>query len=555
MQHRPRLVLLLAAALAAGALGAAPGPGAAADDEGPDRFRRQEIAWAECPEQGPAEMRCGTLTVPLDHADPAKGTVDLAVSRIPATGKARRGTLVFNFGGPGAPGVALLGEHVREFADLGEAYDLVAFDPRGVGRSEPVSCGGALDGAGVGDTDVARVESLRTVWKECRANSGPVLPYIGTVNVARDLDVLREVLGERKLDYLGFSYGTRIGAVYATLFPDTTGRMVLDGVDTLTEPLAEQALATAQGQQQALDNFLTWCTHQNHCVYGTNARTAKERVPALVRRLDAEPLVGYDGSYVTGQDAAWAIALGLYSKDDWPRLADALRMAEADRDPTGLLLLGGPIGPEPQPDPEPEPEPSEETVPGEETAPGEETGPGQEPGRPEPGRPEPGAFPWARMQRGSVDAYGVPPDNFAAALIAVNCADDPDRVGAGGAGRVLADMRALEAEFRKASPVFGPGQLSTVLSCYGRPAGTDFVRELRRTAGPPLLLVGTRGDPATPYRWTEETAARLGRTVVLDHKGEGHVAYRASPCVRERVNAFLVDGSLPHGTRSCPAGE
>lgn len=475
------------------------------------------IRWGECPEKTVAAgVRCGTLGVPLDHDDPGKGSVRVALAVLPATGPAARriGSLVLNYGGPGAPGAAILAADPDDdaFAELGKRYDLVAFDPRGVGHSAPVTCGGATPRAGDTPQDAgaaAELAALRAAARRCARDSGPVLPYIGTVHVARDLDVLRRALGEEKLDYLGFSYGTRLGAVYAARFPHRTGRMVLDGVDTLTEPLTEQALVSAAGQQRALDNFLAWCTHahQRECVYGTNTRTAKDKVRALVERLDADPL-SRSGLSFTGQDVAAAIGTALYSPTTWPALADALALIERDNDPVGLMQLGGPTGPPPPP-------PS-----GEEEA----------------GAP-------------------VPADNAGAALLAVSCADDPDRGDAKASpAAVERELEELRPLFLAASPIFGPRQLMTVLSCYGRPAGTGFIRKIDRPAGiPRILLVGTRGDPATPYEWTEETAERLGNTVVLDYKGDGHTAYTSSRCVREYVNHFLVDGRLPGGTRSCPA--
>lgn len=486
------------------------------------------LRWGDCSgKSAPAEMRCATLRVPLDYDDPGKGSVKLALGKLPATetgsGRKPLGLLVLNFGGPGAPAVSTLAADSKAFAELNKRYDLVVFDPRGVGLSEPVSCDGPGLGLGSGhaptrgpsataapsDSAAAELAALRAAAQRCAKASGPVLPYIGTVSVARDMDVIRQALGEEKLDFLGFSYGTRLGAVYAALFPRHTGRMVLDGVDTLSEPLTEQALRSAVGQQRALENFLAWCARRKGCVYGTNTRTAKEKVEALVTRFDAEPLVGEGGMRFTGQDVTEAIGTALYSQKLWPALADALKLVERERDPVGLMQLGGPTEPPP---------------------------------------PDTG---------GDDQADKVPADNAEAALVAVSCADDPDRgdVKASPA-TVEREIEALQPVFEAASPIFGPRQLMTVLSCYGRPAGTDFIRKIDRPAGVPrMLLVGTRGDPATPYEWTEETAKRLGNAVILDYKGDGHTGYVASACVRGYVDGFLVDGRLPSGTRSCPAGE
>lgn len=242
---------------------------------GLSRFYDQRVEWTACEgTEMPKDLQCGKVTVPLDYSRPRGGTLDVALARYRATGDSR-GSVLLNFGGPGGSGINELALGGKEFMHLTNGYDVVTFDPRGVGRSSPVSCGPATlkimeatDGDG-GMTDPEGVlERLRDAAAECAKYSGPVLPHIGTVDAARDMDVMRRALGDDRLNYLGFSYGTRLGAVYAARFPDKVGRMVLDGVDTLTEPLAEQGLAGARGQQTALENFLDWCvedvasTHQ-----------------------------------------------------------------------------------------------------------------------------------------------------------------------------------------------------------------------------------------------------------------------------------------------------
>lgn len=502
-----RIRVRTAAAAAAGllvlaGLGAAPSP---TPSPTPTPLA-PKIRWGACPVKSvPDGMRCGTIEVPIDHANPGKGTTTVALARIPATEPGKRiGSLLLNYGGPGASGIQGLVADPTTLADLGKRYDLVAFDPRGVAHSDPVTCGGAVDPEAVPEVvDTAgALAALRAQAERCAKASGPVLPYMGTVNVARDMDVLREALGDPKLHYLGFSYGTRLGAAYAALFPQRIGRMVLDGVDNISDSQEEQALATARGAQRALDHFLTWCAHQDGCVYGTNTRTAKEKVAALVERLDRKPLVDREGTPLSGQEAAFGIFQALYVKALWPILADALAEAE-DGDPARLLQL---LRMEPEVD----------------DAPGE--------------GPDP-----------------VPVDNFAAAFAAVNCADDPDRSFDKDSPAVVEkEFTALEGKSREVSEVFGPLMLTIVYACYGRPAGTDFLGKIDHPGAPPMLLVGTRGDPATPYEWTEKTAERLGSTVIVDHKGEGHTGYASSSCVRGYVDHFLIDGRLPSGTRSCP---
>lgn len=231
------------------------------------RFYRQKVKWAACgTPDAPKDLQCGKVTVPLDYARPGGGTLDLALARYRATGKSR-GSVLLNFGGPGGAGVSELASDGKEFMDLTNGYDVVTFDPRGVGQSSPVSCGeGSDQGSAAVDEDTTEssdpkvvLKQLRTAAATCAKYSGPVLPHIGTVNASRDLDVMRQALGDKKLNYLGFSYGTRLGAVYAAQFPKKVGRLVLDGVDTLTEPLSEQGIAGAEGQQTALEDFLDWC--------------------------------------------------------------------------------------------------------------------------------------------------------------------------------------------------------------------------------------------------------------------------------------------------------
>ncbi|MGW0761183.1 alpha/beta hydrolase [Streptomyces sp. NPDC002814] len=474
------------------------------------RFYRQKVVWTKCKgESMPKDLQCGKVTVPLDYAKPKSGTLELALARYRATGKSR-GSVVLNFGGPGGPGVPQLAFGGDDFMELTDGYDVVSFDPRGVGRSSPVSCGDGSDEASEAmDTDTDLTDDPRAVLKQlkraaaqCAKHSGPVLPHIGTVNASRDLDVIRQAVGDKKLNYLGFSYGTRLGAVYAAQFPDKVGRLVLDGVDTLTEPLTEQAIVGAEGQQTALDAFVAWCAEDDvACPLGTDSRIAREHVVSLVESLDEDPVPTDFGDSFTGQDLVAALSQALYSRDMWPTLERAIASLVEDGDARGLLAL---------------------------------TGGGM-----------------ARKDDGGLaDEEDVPYDNLPAALMAINCADDPDRPTA---DWITKNLDRLRTEYEKASPVFGEYRLTEVLMCYGRPKGTAYIRkQVKDVDTPKMLLVGTRGDPATPYRWTTETAKRLGSSaVVLDNRGEGHTGYASSKCVHKKVDNFLLYGSLPASGSSC----
>ncbi|MEU6508241.1 alpha/beta hydrolase [Streptomyces sp. NPDC046942] len=503
-------------------------PAAAADrPPQPDlsRFYRQKPAWTGCkgPDM-PKDLQCAKVTVPLDYARPRAGTLDIALARYRATGTSQ-GSVLLNFGGPGGPGVSELASDGRKFMDLTNGYDVVTFDPRGVGRSSPVSCGeGGDDASGTTDdhTDLghpqALLRQLKRTAEKCARYSGPVLAHIGTVDASRDLDVIRQALGDKKLNYLGFSYGTRLGAVYAAQFPHKVGRFALDGVDTLTEPLSEQGVAGAEGQQTALDDFLDWCTTDIACPFGQDRRAAGEQVVRLVNSLDKNPVPTGVGGTVSGQDLVGAIGQALYSKQLWPALERALASLVQDGDTRGVLnfAAGGTSLP---------------VRSGTATA---------------------TAYAGIRTDGGLVEPQDVPADNLLAALMAINCADDPDRPGA---ARITEDLKDLPARYEQASPVFGRYRLTELLMCYGRPRGTDFIRDrVKAVDSAKMLLVGTRGDPATPYRWTVETAARLGPSaVVLDNKGDGHTGYDSSPCVHRKIDDFLLYGTLPPNGSSCPA--
>ncbi|MET8452068.1 alpha/beta hydrolase [Streptomyces sp. NPDC005209] len=496
-------------------------PAAAADTPPqPDltRFYTQKITWSSCERQGmPKDMECGKVTVPIDYARPRAGTLDLGLARYRATGKSR-GSVLLDFGGPGAAGVSELGSGGKEFMDLTNGYDVVSFDPRGVGRSSPVSCGvgiGKAPALSETETEVnldnpkSALTLLRRTAAECARHSGPVMPHMGTINVSRDMDVIRQALGDDRLNYLGFSYGSRLGAVYAAQFPDKVGRMVLDGVDTLTESLADQGVVGAAGQQTALDDFLDWCATDIACPFGQDRRQAGDQVVRLIHSLDEDPVATGLGTGFSGQDLVGAIAQGLYSKEMWPSLERAIASLVDDGDTTAIQNFSSG------------------------------------------GIALPGLGTRVRANGGGlVDEGDVPSDNLSAALIAVTCADDPDRPTE---RQIAKDLKRLKAEYEQASPVFGQYRLTEVLMCYGRPKGTDYVRDhVKNLDTPKILLVGTRGDPATPYRWTVETAERLGPSaVVLDNKGEGHTGYSSSKCVHGKVDDFLLYGSLPPSGSSC----
>ncbi|GAA0401451.1 peptidase [Acrocarpospora corrugata] len=322
---------LLALCVALGACGStAPAPTTSAQPV--------EITWGACDRTAPsAGFQCATMEVPLDYAKPAGPTVGIALVRLRAAGPgAKIGSLVFNFGGPGGSGVDTLLDAASAFRTLNGRYDLVSFDPRGVERSDGVHC---LDPkpfeaflAAEPSLDVPTQTRLLTEFAQaCQRHSSAILPYVGTLNAARDMETLRIRLGDPKLNYLGFSYGTHLGALYATLYPGQTGRMVLDSALDPSVGLLEQSRTQAVGFQQAYQNYLADCARQD-CPF--NGNTA---VLGLLAALKRKPL-NVQGRLVTDDIARSAIAEALYSELTWPLLTQAIADGIAG-DGAGLLNL------------------------------------------------------------------------------------------------------------------------------------------------------------------------------------------------------------------------
>ncbi|MDX6355294.1 MAG: hypothetical protein QOF98_2197, partial [Streptomyces sp.] len=277
-------------------------------------FYRQSVDWSACTDAGePARAQCGTVQVPLNYAHPEGAVLELAVSRLPATGPGLRlGSLAVNFGGPGISGITELAGRTQDLAGLNRRYDLIGFDPRGVARSSPVNCG-----------DLGSVTDSAQLAQACAHFSGWLLPFVGTPNAARDLDVIRQAVGDDRLAYLGFSYGSRLGAVYAHEFPSRAGRMVLDGVPDPTLDDAGTALAQARGFQKALTDFAADCAAHNCPMPGGTSAQVLAGITKDAHDLDRTALPTTSGaldrsSYLQGLENA------LYSKDNWPYLRQAI---------------------------------------------------------------------------------------------------------------------------------------------------------------------------------------------------------------------------------------
>ncbi|MFC7219818.1 alpha/beta hydrolase [Streptomyces polyrhachis] len=450
---------------------------------------------------GSLTWECATLPVPLDHARPDGEKIGIALIRTRAADPAHRiGSLVFNFGGPGGSGVETLPGTAHLFETLRTRYDLVSFDPRGVGASDGVRCldDKQLDAYFAADNtpddrseERSYVRGVKDFNRACEKNAGTVLPYVGTEDAARDMDLMRAALGDGKLHYFGISYGTELGGVYAHLFPERVGRAVLDSAIDPTLDATHRSLAQAKGFQLALESYTEDCAAQGEvCPLGEDPREGAQKVAALIRRLDGEPFPGIGDRRLTQALATSGIAQALYSADFWPILSEALEEANTD-DGRLLMVLGDALN-----------------------------------GRDDKGR------------------YSTLQSSFTA----ISCKDSSERP-------TPDEVRALLPEFRAASPAFGEFMAWSLLSCTDWAVqGTAKTPDVSAKGAAPIVVVGTTNDPATPFKGTERMVRALGPGVgyQLTHEGEGHGAYTGgSSCVRESVDAYLFDGTLPEKGATC----
>jgi pimeloyl-ACP methyl ester carboxylesterase len=426
-----------------------------------------------------------------------------------------------NFGGPGISGVTELAGRTKDMAVLNRRYDLIGFDPRGVARSAPVNCG-----------DLSKVTDPGQLAKACAHFSGWLLPWLGTPDAARDLDVIRQAVGDDRLAYLGFSYGARLGAVYAHLFPDRVGRIVLDGVPDPTLDDAGTALGQARAFQKALTDFAADCAAHGCPVPGRTAAQVLTGITQGARELTNGPLptdngtLDHDG-YLQGLQNA------LYSKDNWPYLRQALGELR-DGDAGLMMQLAYPeeFGSQGVRQGDVRPQVRQAVRPG---------GHGQSAVRP-------GAQPEVRPALGAAvaDWAGTPQGNSQTAKLAIDCRDSAER-------RTARQVHAFDARFAAASPVFGADIEATLLACSGWARGSDTTRHVAAPTAPQMLTVGTTGDPATPYAGAGRMARELANgSHMLTYRGEGHGAYFAhNACVRAAVDGYLLEGALPREGASC----
>ncbi|NUP75548.1 MAG: alpha/beta fold hydrolase [Sinomonas sp.] len=459
------------------------------------KFYQQKIQWSACENN----LECAEIMVPVDYAKPDGDTIKLVAARL--KGHNAKANLLVNPGGPGASGVDLVRDAGSSmFSDkLRGTYNLIGWDPRGVKRSAPVTC---LDAAGQDavrqlNLDNSTDEGLARSFAEqnkvidaCKAHTGPILAHTDTVSSVRDMDILRAVASaQTKLDYAGFSYGTFLGATYASLFPDRVGKFVLDGAVDPALSSREITLGQAKGFEDALHAYVRSCISKSGCPVSGSEDDAIGQIQALLQSVQEQPMHTNDGRVLPITDFVNGFILPLYNDQSWPVLTQALTKAFKG-DGSGMLRLAD--------------------------------------------------------QAADRDSNGTYTSNGSWAFVAYNCLDYPTVSDTAG-------MRAEANELAQASPTFGEFFAYGGVNCRDWPyPPVRTPAPVHYTGSSTIMVVGTTGDPATPVQWAGSLRAELGNAALLTWNGQGHTAYgRGSTCVDHAVDGFLTEGKAPQDGARC----
>jgi pimeloyl-ACP methyl ester carboxylesterase len=463
------------------------------------------IHWTSCG----SRLQCGTLRVPLDYAHPDGDSLSLALIREPAAlPQSRVGSLVVNPGGPGESGVDMVRDATAQFdGPLHDHFDIVGFDPRGTGDSSPIHCltdqqRDAQDQQDAPADPTARAARQAQQAKDyaaaCEKAAGKLLPFVGTRNTARDMDALRQALGDARLNYLGVSYGTYLGALYAEQFPQHTGRLVLDGA---VDPAADRLEAGVQQQigfEKSLERFAADCVTNHHdaCPLGDDPAAAGEQAAAFLDGLRDKPLpTGDTGHRKLTANLGWTgTLLFLYGDQDtgWQQLRQALYTAMKLGDGSALLSAADAYN----------------------------------------------------NRRGG--HYTASDD----AQTAISCADVPSATPSPD------QVRRVLAELKQQAPLLNRDTEAADLAvpaCADWPyQTTERPHTVRAEGSAPILVIGTTDDPATPYQQAVNLANGFANATLLTRQGEGHAAFGSgNACVDRALDAYLVSGTLPAKGTSC----
>lgn len=459
-------------------------------------FYEQSAEWTAC-----GDFECATLTAPLDYADPSAASVDLELLKRSASNADERiGSLFVNPGGPGVSGI--------EYARLAEVlftqpvldhYDIVGWDPRGVGESTSITCVTDEETDTYYETDgtpdnAAEVRDLvrlnASFTKGCVADSAALIPELGTFSSARDIDILRSAVGEPRLNYFGASYGTELGAIYAELFPQRVGRMVLDGALDPAVSLDELSVGQLRGFQGATEAFIGDCITREGCAVGPTSGEAEDELAQLLLDIDAAPLPTDSGRPLTESLATIGMISAMYSEaSGWPALRLGLSQA-FNGDGTVLLALAD-----------------------------------------------------AYTERNADGTYA---SNVNSAFPAISCTDRP-------ATSSVVQAAQLSKRYQRISPIFGRTFAWGALSCRDWPViRSKFPTDAVAKGADPIVVIGTTRDPATPYAWSVSLAKSLQNGVLVSRDGDGHTGYNAgNTCVDDAIDQYLVGGDVPDDPTLC----
>ena len=490
---------------------------------GLESFYSQTIDWKNCSDGTP--FQCGTATVPLDYEHPDGRTITIALKKLPASdGNAEHGSLFTNFGGPGVSGVEVVESAASSFAEeLRGAYDIIGFDPRGLGQSTPITCWtddeinqSLTDTKNGKSSTLSEIMATDILWSKnssaqdkidrgaanaarCAQHSEvpELLDHVGTRNVARDLDVLRATNGNAKLNYLGTSYGTHIGAVYADFFPDRVGRVVLNAAMDPSRHRTDSDAEVIAFKEGALRQYVEHCQAHDGCPLTGSTDEAIAQLTAFVDGLDQDPLTAPDSSItVNTQEATAIIQQYAVEKPDWDTLTAMLTPAMNDHD--GTLMVKAK-----QNSSDLSPKTTVEEV--------------------------------------------VSSANREIMFGAVICNDYPDTAG------TVSDWDAQAAAEKKSYPFFGGTSNAMEAYCRGwGHRGQTPPQETRAEGSEPILVIGTTGDSRTLYPWAQSLTDQLDNGHLLTVKGYGHGA--SGSCAGAAMIDFLVNGTVPAEGTTCDAG-
>jgi pimeloyl-ACP methyl ester carboxylesterase len=465
-------------------------------------YEQQKLDWSTCYDY----FDCAELRVPIDYQDLSVGTFRISVLRAAAKDQDKRlGSIVVNPGGPGGSGVDYAYNADYIFSpDITDVYDVVGFDPRGVAQSEPISCltpkeldeNMASDSKPDNEAEIAAtLNDSESFAKKCEEKT-PHLEHFTTMETARDMDILRAALGETKLNYVGKSYGTYLGTLYADLFPNNVGRFVLDGAVDPNISMKEQNLAQAIGFDKALAAFVKDCATQSDCPFNGTPAQAQATIIATLQAAATAPLpqknpADGDDRIITESIIIIGMASSLYDDvDGWPKLRQAFTESAQNYGDTFLLLADEYSGRNPD-----------------------------------------GTFRSNDFDSGAV----------------IDCLDWQDR-------RTVDQYSADLKEFSVKAPIFGPYIAFSGVHCQflPQPSTQRAPNTLTQIKTAPIIVIGTIRDPATPYSWSVSLAKIFTGSSLISLNADGHTGHgRGSACVDDAVDEYLLTGRLPTTNLSC----